>query len=62
MCIFKVATFFLAKYLSNHLIFFSLVVRIYKISVFDEAFFFLVTGAMITEKVFFHVSMITIVR
>ena len=52
MYIFEVVTFFLTKCLSN-LINFSVVVRIYKILDFDEAFFFLATVAMITENVSF---------
>ena len=47
MYIFEIATFFLAKHLSNQP-FFSLKVIIYKIYVFDEAFFLLATAALIT--------------
>ena len=54
-CTFQVATFSLAKYLSNQLSLLiqsklSVVVCTHKIHVFDEAFFLLAIVAMITEK------------
>ena len=48
MSIFEVVAYFLIYYLSNQLNFY-VVVRIYKINVFDEAIFFLATVAVITE-------------
>ena len=54
MFIFEVATFYLAYYLSNQLIFFSgSKYHEIKIHVFDEAFFVLAIVAMIAEKVSF---------
>ena len=52
MCVFGVATFFLAYCLSN-LHNFSGVVRIYYIHVFNEAFFVLSTIVLINDKVYF---------
>ena len=48
MSIFEVVVCFLIYYLSNQLNFY-VVVRIYKIKIFDEAIFFLATVAVITE-------------
>lgn len=63
-CTFPVATFSLAKYLSNQLSLLiqsklSVVVCTHKIHVFDEAFFLLPTVAMMTEMRLFLVSIAT---
>ena len=61
MNISEVAPFFLTQCLSNQLNF-SVVARMIKIHVSNEAFFLLATVVMVTKNVFFPVPVATVAR